>query len=168
MSSAEVTSNSKRHFERFCALVICLALALLIAALAEHLHGELIAELVPVVRQVDVHGHVPAGAVLDFHRRGEKQLFVTTPRAVVDGDGQFRTPSLGSRDGLRPGEYTVTARWQPTQIGAEGTELGPNLLASEYSTMQSSPLRVSVKRGGLRLEPFVIPCRCSEALAKHP
>lgn len=85
-----------------------------------------------------------AGALLLFHPAGEASRSLPS-RAAVGPDGQFRASAGAEDDGLPEGEYVVTVEWRAgaDENGAER----PSVVPVRYTRRESSPLRVTVRRG---------------------
>jgi hypothetical protein len=103
--------------------------------------------LYPVEGRITVGGKSAPGASLiltPVSSVGPRDL---RPTAVVDSSGVFRVGTFAAADGVPPGEYLVTVRWQPLVDDGGEAIPGPNLVPPVYSQPQTTPLRLTVAAG---------------------
>lgn len=166
MALPQLRSDPARGLRHFLVTIFSVCLAWFLVAGGLGIYADFTCEIYPVTGFVHVDGRPPVGAKLEFSRVNSEQWAVLTPKAVVDKLGRFQVTSIANRNGAPAGEYIVTVKWTPEQLGFEGFESGPNLLPARYASTDSSPLLIKVEPRANRLEPMEIHCRCTEVLAE--
>lgn len=88
----------------------------------------------------------------------------TTPAtATAKEDGTF-SMSTGTAGGVKPGKYVVTVKWPDPKVkitdaqkmmGATASD-APDLLKGRYDSREKSQIKVEIKSGENKLEPFVL------------
>jgi hypothetical protein len=114
----------------------------------------------PASGKITFKGNVPDGAYLALHSKtnakspnGQEVI----PTAQVRPDGTFDFSSYAANDGAPAGEYKVTVEWHKTVKPAGGDPvLGPNLLPSQYSKANTSPLTIVIAAKPNELNPIVL------------
>ena len=99
----------------------------------------------PVSGQVIYQGKPAAGAWVVFHPKTDPSL--PSPKAKVDGQGNFALSTYGPADGAPVGEYAVTVEWFKFNTNAVDPVVGPNLLPAKYSTPQTTTVVAKVAEG---------------------
>lgn len=107
----------------------------------------------PATGTVVVGQVVPAGAQVVLHPKGAELPDNVLPMATVRGDGSFVLTTFRAGDGAPEGEYVATVQWFP--VSEEGAA-GRNALPERYSSVDQSPLVVSIRPGVNRLPPFEV------------
>ena len=116
----------------------------------------------PVEGQVLVNGVPAAGVVVVFHPQGENADMADRPAGVTDENGTFRL-STSAGAGAAVGSYLVTFNWpEEPKVDLKKKSFAttrensdrPDRLGGKYSNPKSSQLKVDVKSGTNKLEPF--------------
>jgi hypothetical protein len=99
-------------------------------------------------------------AVVTFHPVNNDDIKTIRPSGVTDANGKF-TLSSGLEPGAAPGEYLVTVTWlkQPPASTKKilSTEPPPepdDALQGRYADNKASKIKVTIKAGHNKLEPF--------------
>jgi hypothetical protein len=102
----------------------------------------------PVAAKLSVNSESPTGAVVVLHPRGGSVAESDRPVAKVGPDGTLLVTTYDEGDGAPEGEYAVTVEWHKlvTQNGEPAP--GPNVVAPEYASPESTPIRITVKPDG--------------------
>lgn len=109
----------------------------------------------PVSGRVLVNGQAAEGASLSFHPTGAASERSVPSTAKSRADGTFDVSSFMPNDGMAPGEYVVTVSWPEryAKIGEQEYPVGDRLNGA-YANKEQTPLRVTIREGENRLEPF--------------
>lgn len=127
--------------------------------------GESWLEVVPASGTVKVDGKAPEGAHIVLHPKTPVGTDPIAPTATVKPDGSYVITTYQAGDGAPPGEYVATVQWY--QIDKDGI-VGPNVIPKEYSTPQTSPIKVTVKSDGpTTIEPIAISLAKKSASARR-
>jgi hypothetical protein len=131
-------------------------IALALATLTAPGCGEAKPERVPlhaVQGAITFKGQPIPGAFLTFHPKAPVES-VPTPRASVNGSGEFTLSTYDGGDGAPEGEYVVTVQWyKPIRNGAD-VVAGPNVIPRKYAAPSTSNLNVRVAAGSNQLPPI--------------
>lgn len=111
-----------------------------------------------------VHGEPAQGAMVVFHREGDKNLNSPKPSGEVGTDGTFKLETSG-RMGAPAGKYVVVVYWEQKAPKAalksgmgsdEERTIGKNrMTGTPYADAATSPWKVTVEKA-LVLEPYKI------------
>jgi len=111
----------------------------------------------PVHGSAVFNGKPPVGATVIFNPLPLDRM-ATPSRGMVKADGSFQLSTYGSEDGAPEGEYAVTLYWPGKRTGkkaeSEDEEIPPDQLGNRYFDAASSKIKVQVKAGENKLEPF--------------
>lgn len=87
--------------------------------------------------------------------------WTAVPLAVTRRDGSFSVRTNAWQAGVAPGDYRVTVTWKPRVVRGEDFSAGPNVLRSPFADPATTPLRVTVRPGTNRLDPWQFSrCEC--------
>jgi hypothetical protein len=114
----------------------------------------------PATGKISVKGSAPEGAYIALYSKTKIKApngQEVVPTAQVKPDGTFELSSYAAGDGAPPGEYIVTVQWHKTikPVGGDPT-LGPNLVPTQYSKPQTSPVVVTIAEQPNELKTIVI------------
>jgi hypothetical protein len=105
----------------------------------------------PVNGKVTIAGEVPEGALIVLYPtegdRGELR-----PSAKVRQDGSFSLTTYQANDGAPSGQYAVTIQWNKLIKKGQDHVAGPNVIAQEYTSRDSSPWKINVAARSNELE----------------
>ena len=153
------TIRYQRSFKTLSVAAACMF------ALASVGCGESWLEVVPASGTVKVDGKSPEGAHIVLHPKSPVGTEPIAPTGTVKPDGSFVITTYQAGDGAPPGEYVATVQWY--QIDKDGI-VGPNVIPKEYSTPQTSPIKVTVKGDGpTTIEPISISLAKKSASARR-
>ena len=119
------------------------------------------APLNPVEGKVLYKGKEANGAVVTFHPKGGDPITAIRPVGLTGEDGTFKL-TTGLSAGAPAGEYTVTLIW-PKEVGTAKKNKEPDFnrvtetfdfLGGTYADAGTSKIKVEIKRGETKLEPF--------------
>jgi hypothetical protein len=116
-----------------------------------------------VTGSVSVKDQPAAGALVRFVPDGPPDLKAIPATGVTGADGTF-TMSTGTNSGVKPGKYSVTVVWpDPSVKLTEAQKMAganpydaPDVLKDRYKTPEKSKLKVEIKAGHNKLEPFAL------------
>lgn len=109
----------------------------------------------PVSGKAVVNGKAVEGLSLTFHPLDQPNNTVPGT-ARTRADGSFEVTSFLPGDGAPPGEYVVTVTWPDryaTNPGGQEYPVGDRL-GGAYSRKDGTPLKVTIREGENRLDPF--------------
>jgi hypothetical protein len=114
--------------------------------------------LYPVSGTVKVQGEPASGAFVVFHPKNlpSQGAEPIRPSAHVKTDGSFQLTSFDNGDGAPAGSYVVTVQWHKLIKDGGDVKAGPNVVPSDYSKADTTPLLVSVKESENKLDPIEI------------
>lgn len=117
-------------------------------------------KLAPVSGAVMVGGKPAAGVLISFHPLDKKGDVLEKGRvgvATSGTDGRFDARTYQPGDGLKPGDYLVTAQWpEPPPAGANPEQTGKDRLGERFAEPKKALTKVTVKEGDNKLDPFRI------------
>lgn len=105
-------------------------------------------ETIPVTGQIVVDGQ-PPGAPLQVYCHAANGMDTEHPsvtEAITAEDGTFALSTYETGDGVPPGQYTLTVKWQQFNTFSMGYG-GPDKLNDRYSDPNTSELTLSVESG---------------------
>src|SRR5262249_10772382 len=101
----------------------------------------------PVQGKVFFEGTPTPGATIAFHLITDPAKKPThTADAHVEADGSFTLRTHTANDGAPAGDYVVTVAWPKPLYNDQGKP-GPNQLPANYSKVDTTPLKATVKSG---------------------
>jgi hypothetical protein len=109
--------------------------------------GEPRVPVFPVKGEIVIDGQPTPGAFLVFHPVGQTGRDVLKPRGRANNDGTFQVGTYGSADGAPVGQYKVTVEYTPLVDRDGDVRAGPNVVPSQYSKAETTPLSADVKEG---------------------
>ena len=113
--------------------------------------------LYPVSGKVFYEGQSAEGATVVFVPVGETDENSLKPSGLVQADGSFTLSTHPYGDGAPVGDYVVLVSWyseDARQRIPEEEEKPPPKLPAQYSDVEQSPLKATVRDGPTELEPF--------------
>lgn len=97
--------------------------------------------------KVFFEGTPTPGAMLIFHMITDPaKKPVRTADALVEADGSFTMSTYTANDGAPAGDYVVTVVWPRPLYDGLGKP-GPNQLPASYASVETTPLKATVKAG---------------------
>lgn len=118
--------------------------------------GEARVPVHPVSGKVSFQGKAPSGARIALHTVSGGAEGVA-PTGRVNEDGTFSITAYEPGDGAPAGDYVATIEWyKVVPDPAGGGAPGPNVLPKKYSSVQTSPIKLTVSNGPTQLEPITI------------
>jgi len=97
---------------------------------------------VPV--QVNYHGAPAEGAILTLHAQPPLPGDAPRPYGRVRADGSVEWTTFDRGDGLPPGDYRLSVRWEPLVLIRGEVYRAPNPLSPDYQHPDRTPLRLTV------------------------
>lgn len=150
--------GSLREFalsKRSCRWTIVFGLAVMLLMLApwsSRGHG---VETVAVKTRILFENQLAIGAFVMLHPIGESPLPRDVyPAGYVQPNGEVKFGTFGAHDGVPPGDYLVTVRWNKLIKNGEETSPGPNVLPQRYLLPMTSGLRMKVEIGMTETPPL--------------
>lgn len=116
--------------------------------------GESRVPVFPVTGRVTVDGQPPVGAQIVLHPLDKSTPRDVTPSGSVKEDGSFAISAYEHGDGAPAGEYVATIQW--FKIVPELGGPGPNVIPKQYTSHETSPIKVTVKDGPTTLDAITI------------
>ncbi|WP_246196651.1 hypothetical protein [Aquisphaera giovannonii] len=107
----------------------------------------------PVKGKVTVGGEVPEGALVVLHPTGGAGATEHSPSGKVKQDGSFSLTTYEAEDGAPAGNYVATIQWNKLIKKGNDFVAGPNAVAKEYGSKDSSPWQVTVESKPNELPP---------------
>jgi hypothetical protein len=114
-----------------------------------------------VTGSVQVDGKSATGAIIMFLPETPGDMKITPATATTGADGTFKM-STGAAGGVKAGKYIVTVIWPDPKVkisdaqrmmGASASD-APDLLAGRYATREKTTIKVEIKPGDNKLDPF--------------
>ena len=116
--------------------------------------------LYSVSGKVLYRGEPAEGALVYFHRQGERdKLLEHIPQGIVGADGTFTLASPAGQGAL-PGDYTVLIEWKEGagKRGGRAASLdAPDRFQGRYMNVNKPQFTTEVKAEKNRLSPFELP-----------
>ena len=120
--------------------------------------GESKVPVSPVAGKITVGKETPVGANIILHPQGHTLPEGVSAVGKVGEDGTFSVSIYDLGEGVPAGEYVATVQWfkigKPTAAGED--PLVQDVIPKQYSSPNTSPIKVTVKPEPTQLEPIVI------------
>jgi hypothetical protein len=117
--------------------------------------------LQPLSGKVVVGDKPAVGAMIMFHLDGNGDMNAIPATAIAREDGTF-TIATGTESGVKPGKYIATVVWPDPNVKLTDAQRmmginpsdAPDLLKGRFATREKSTLKVEVRPGQDKLDPF--------------
>ncbi len=140
---------------RTVGVMVAVSASSLLMILAPWAKGSHDIETAPVSGQVFFEGQHAFGAFVTLHPIGGSPLLKDfRPAGYVQPNGQVKFSTVKAQDGVPPGEYLVTVKWNKLVKNGEDASPGPNILPQRYLLPTTSGLKVKVEPGQTELPPL--------------
>ena len=131
-------------------------IAMLVAAAGCGEAPEVKVPVTPVTGTLTVAGEKAIGARVTLHPQGHPLPEGRSAGGVVQPDGSFQVSLYDDPKGVPAGEYVATVDWYKPIKTDTGAGAGPNVIPKTYSSVDSSPIKVSVKDAPVAIPPIDI------------